>query len=146
MTIDKQKLQSLLWSEVAAWKADCAEWKRNTEALQEFLGEKTVEEVALELLAENERLSASPERQIIRAAVTEAVKGIADAAAADAKAGTLKEIELLKAENEALRKDAERYRWLREPWQDQRQVRAWTSLEVMDENIDAAMAKEASHD
>ncbi|ANH98962.1 hypothetical protein A8L59_16580 [Pseudomonas koreensis] len=57
MAIDKQKLQSLLWSEVAAWKADCAEWKRNTEALQEFLGEKTVEEVALELLAENERLT-----------------------------------------------------------------------------------------
>lgn len=58
MTVDKQKLQSLLWSEVAAWKADCAEWKRNTEALQEFLGEKTVEEVALELLAENEVLRA----------------------------------------------------------------------------------------
>jgi regulator of replication initiation timing len=57
MSIDKQKLQSLLWSEVAAWKAGCAEWKRNTEALQEFLGEKTVEEVALELLAENERLT-----------------------------------------------------------------------------------------
>ncbi|MBH3404478.1 hypothetical protein I5P86_05375 [Pseudomonas glycinae] len=57
MTIDKQKLQSLLWSEVAAWKADCAEWKRNTEPLQEFLGDKTVEEVALELLAENERLT-----------------------------------------------------------------------------------------
>jgi hypothetical protein len=56
MTIDKQKLQSLLWSEVAAWKADCAEWKRNTDALQEFLGDKTVEEVALELLAENEAL------------------------------------------------------------------------------------------
>lgn len=56
MSIDKQKLQSLLWSEVAAWKANCAEWKRNTEALQEFLGEKTVEEVALELLAENEAL------------------------------------------------------------------------------------------
>lgn len=51
----------------------------------------------------------------------------------------------LKAENEALRKDAERYRWLRKPWQEQRQVKAWTSLEVMDENIDAAMAKEASH-
>ncbi|SIR83971.1 hypothetical protein SAMN05216509_5324 [Pseudomonas sp. B10] len=103
MTIDKQKLQKLLWSEVASWKADCGEWKQNAEALGEFLGEKTVEEVALELLAENDRLSASPERQIIRAAVTEAVKGIADAAAADAKAGTLKEIEQLKAENEALR-------------------------------------------
>ncbi|MFJ2527846.1 hypothetical protein [Pseudomonas helmanticensis] len=103
MTIDKQKLQKLLWSEVASWKADCGEWKQNAEALQDFLGEKTVEEVALELLAENDRLTASPERQIIRAAVTEAVKGIADAAAADAKAGTLKEIERLKAENEALR-------------------------------------------
>ncbi|WP_456254601.1 hypothetical protein ACP3PM_18085 [Pseudomonas iridis] len=57
MTIDKQKLQKLLWAEAASWRADCAEWKRNTEALQEFLGEKTVEEVALELLAENERLT-----------------------------------------------------------------------------------------
>ncbi|QXE07472.1 MULTISPECIES: hypothetical protein [Pseudomonas] len=56
MTIDKQRLQSLLWSEVAAWKANCAEWKQNAEALGEFLGEKTVEEVALELLAENETL------------------------------------------------------------------------------------------
>ncbi|WP_130908309.1 hypothetical protein [Pseudomonas sp. Sample_16] len=56
MTIDKQKLQKLLWSEVASWKADCGEWKQNAEALGEFLGEKTVEEVALELLAENKRL------------------------------------------------------------------------------------------
>jgi hypothetical protein len=56
MTIDKQKLQKLLWSEVASWKADCAEWKQNSEALGEFLGEKTVEEVALELLAENDSL------------------------------------------------------------------------------------------
>jgi hypothetical protein len=57
MTIDKQKLQKLLWAEAASYRADCADWKRNTEALQEFLGEKTVEEVALELLAENERLT-----------------------------------------------------------------------------------------
>ena len=56
MTIDKQKLQKLLWAEAASYRADCADWKRNTEALQEFLGEKTVEEVALELLAENSRL------------------------------------------------------------------------------------------
>jgi len=58
MTIDKQKLQKLLWAEAASFRADCADWKRNTEALQEFLGEKTVEEVALELLAENEALRA----------------------------------------------------------------------------------------
>ncbi|WP_350568028.1 hypothetical protein [Pseudomonas sp. H26/SER47-MNA-CIBAN-0231] len=56
MSIDKQKLQQLLWAEAASFRADCADWKRNTEALQEFLGEKTVEEVALELLAENNRL------------------------------------------------------------------------------------------
>ena len=56
MTIDNQKLQKLLWSEVASWKDDCGEWKQNAEALGEFLGEKTVEEVALELLAENESL------------------------------------------------------------------------------------------
>ena len=56
MTIDNQKLQKLLWAEAASFRADCAGWKRNTEALQEFLGEKTVEEVALELLAENNRL------------------------------------------------------------------------------------------
>ena len=54
MTIHKQQLQKLLWAEAASFRADCADWKRNTEALQEFLGEKTVEEVALELLAENE--------------------------------------------------------------------------------------------
>jgi len=57
MNIDKQKLQKLLWAEAASYRADCANWKSNTEALQDFLGEKTVEEVALELLAENERLT-----------------------------------------------------------------------------------------
>lgn len=56
MTIDKQQLQKLLWAEAASYRADCADWKRNTEALDEFLGEKTVGEVALELLAENEML------------------------------------------------------------------------------------------
>ncbi|VVP22914.1 hypothetical protein PS896_03937 [Pseudomonas fluorescens] len=61
MSIDKQKLQKLLWAEAASYRADCADWKRNTEALQEFLGEKTVEEVALDLLAENERLTAFEE-------------------------------------------------------------------------------------
>jgi hypothetical protein len=148
MTIDKQKLQKLLWAEAASFRADCTDWKRNTEALQEFLGEKTVEEVALELLAENDRLSASPERQIIRAAVTEAVKGIADAAAADAKAGTLKEIEQLKAENEALRKDAERYRWLQHGHSGYIEVVEWigphaTGMtgEDLDALVDGAMAK-----
>lgn len=47
MDIDKEKLKGLLWAEAASYRADCAGWKRNTEALDEFLGEKTVVEVAL---------------------------------------------------------------------------------------------------
>lgn len=65
MTIDKQKLQKLLWAEAASFRSDCAEWKRNTEALQDFLGERTVEEVALELLAENEALRKEREGKVL---------------------------------------------------------------------------------
>lgn len=87
MTIDKQKLQKLLWAEAASYRADCADWKRNTEALQEFLGEKTVEEVALELLADTEALSKdleSHKRMLLAAvcdlgAIGEALKSDMDA-------------------------------------------------------------------
>jgi len=58
MTIDKQKLQKLLWAEVAAWSASSPDWLDNSQALEEFLGKQTLEEVALELLAENEALRA----------------------------------------------------------------------------------------
>jgi len=111
MTVDKQKLQKLLWAEAASYRADCADWKRNTEALQEFLGEKTVEEVALELLAENValrsdietwRLSITAERNCHR---TE-------------KEGLQQELDQLQGpafaeELTALRKAADRYQWLR---------------------------------
>lgn len=50
------ELKKLLWSEVATWSVNCESWQRSSEALGEFLGKKTVEEVALELLAENEAL------------------------------------------------------------------------------------------
>ncbi|QLG93545.1 hypothetical protein HZF02_16960 [Pseudomonas yamanorum] len=56
MNIDKEKLKGLLQAETTSWNADCSEWKRTTEALDEFLGEKTIEEVALALLEENEAL------------------------------------------------------------------------------------------
>ncbi|EJN36328.1 hypothetical protein [Pseudomonas sp. GM80] len=64
MTIDKQKLQKLLWAEVGAYRTGSPEWTQNLEALHEFLGERTVEEVALELLAENERLTQQLGEQI----------------------------------------------------------------------------------
>lgn len=87
MTIDKQKLQKLLWAEAASYRADCADWKRNTEALQEFLGEKTVEEVALELLADTEAIRKdleSHKRMLLAAvcdlgAIGEALKSDMDA-------------------------------------------------------------------
>lgn len=58
MTIDKQKLQPLLWSVVASWRAGSDALERHTEALDEFLGETTVEEVALGLLDEISQLAA----------------------------------------------------------------------------------------
>lgn len=59
MIIEKSKLQPLLWAVVGAWKAGDQDMHLRTDALDEFLGESTVEEVALGLLAENERLAAS---------------------------------------------------------------------------------------
>ncbi|AZC52297.1 hypothetical protein C4K35_4728 [Pseudomonas chlororaphis subsp. piscium] len=56
MNVDKEKLKSLLWSVVASWKADDGDLLRHADALEELLGDKTVEEVALLLIGENERL------------------------------------------------------------------------------------------
>lgn len=58
MAIDKQKLQPLLWSVVASWRAGSDALDRHTDALDEFLGETTVEEVALGLLDEINQLTA----------------------------------------------------------------------------------------
>lgn len=96
MQIDKEKLKELLWAEAASYRADCAGWKRNTEALDDFLGEKTVGEVALELLAENE----------------------------------------------ALRKDAARYKWLREARSGYIEVVEWIgphATGMTDEDLDALL-------
>ncbi|NVZ70517.1 hypothetical protein [Pseudomonas costantinii] len=140
MTIDKQKLQKLLWSEVASWKADCSEWKQSSEALGEFLGEKTMEEVALELLAENERLNAENKQLIL----LECHGGTAEAAI-----NLLSDRDKLRAENEVLRKGADRYRWLQQ-WYIEGRPRSeihpdghicFTTPVIMDLSIDAAMGK-----
>lgn len=61
----------------------------------------------------------------------------------------LAEIDQLKAENEALRKDAQRYRWLRDKQTFIWLIQDWFPGEAMltnvDADIDAAMAKEVSH-
>ncbi|MFD2641834.1 hypothetical protein [Pseudomonas japonica] len=58
MTLDKGRLQPLLWSVVAAWRTGDSDQQRHTDALDEFLGDITVEEVALGLLEEIRQLSA----------------------------------------------------------------------------------------
>lgn len=94
MIIDKAKLKGLLWAETASWSADCSEWKRTTEALDEFLGEKTIEEVALALLEENERLTENASSRAIRS-----LRGDC--------ADLLAERDQLKAESEALCRERE---------------------------------------
>ncbi|MBN0975938.1 hypothetical protein JTY93_15500 [Pseudomonas hygromyciniae] len=89
MDIDKEKLKGLLWAEATSYRADCAGWKGNTEALDEFLGDKTVVEVALELLAENVRLCEGAHMRAIRSLRGDCADLIA-------------ERDQLKAENEAL--------------------------------------------
>lgn len=145
MTIDKQKLQKLLWAEAASFRADCADWKRNTEALQEFLGEKTVEEVALELLAENERLQ-SAARTLGHLRYTDNGAEIWKPPLGEKPDFRL--VDQLKAENEALRKDAERYRWLQHGHSGYIEVVEWigphaTGMtgEDLDALVDGAMAK-----
>ncbi|MDD1016885.1 hypothetical protein [Pseudomonas rubra] len=54
MNIDKSKLQPLLWAAVGAWRAGDQDLEEHTDALDEFLGELTVEEVALGLLEDQQ--------------------------------------------------------------------------------------------
>jgi hypothetical protein len=150
MSIDKEKLQKLLWAEAASYRADCADWKRNTEALQEFLGEKTVEEVALELLAENDRLGQIEYAFSEWIEKTDWVQSTVQASELGRhRADVLRtRIDQFKAENEALRKDAERYRWLQHGHSGYIEVVEWigphaTGMtgEDLDALVDGAMAK-----
>ena len=145
MTIDKQQLQKLLWAEAASYRADCADWKRNTEALDDFLGEKTVGEVALELLSENEALRKdleSHKRMLLSAACGLGAIGEALGAEMDDDASELEGLAL------ELRKNAERYQWLREARSGYIEVVEWigphaTGMtgEDLDALLDAAMSK-----
>jgi hypothetical protein len=147
MTIDKQKLQKLLWAEAASFRADCTDWKRNAEALQEFLGEKTLEEVALELLAENGALSSDIETWKL------SIQAERNCHRAEKK-GLQQELDRLKGpafaeELAALRKDAERYRWLQHGHSGYIEVVEWIGPhasgmigEDLDALVDTAMGKE----
>lgn len=143
MTIDKQKLQKLLWAEAASFRADCADWKRNTEALQEFLGEKTVEEVALELLAENNRLGQIEYAFSEWIEKTDWMQSTVQASELGRhRADVLRtRIDQFKAENEALRKAIADVDGAleREYWSE------YAGLEETRSILDAAIGKVATH-
>lgn len=115
MDIDKEKLKGLLWAEAASYRADCAGWKRNTEALDEFLGDKTVVEVALELLAENVRLCEDPHMRAIRSLRGDCADLMAERDRLMAEKDTLvAAAQALRDEWRNDQSDAERYRYLRD--------------------------------
>lgn len=89
MIIDKAKLQPLLWAVVGAWKAGDQDLHLRTDALDEFLGESTVEEVALGLLEEIQ------------------TRKLGDRHLREALSKLRSRNDNLKAENEALRKRLE---------------------------------------
>ncbi|AZD67594.1 hypothetical protein SAMN04489802_2819 [Pseudomonas chlororaphis] len=125
MIIDKEKLKSLLWSVVASWKAEDCDLQRHTAALDELLGDKTVEEVALQLIGENDRLEVERDSSKLL---------LRDVIARD---------DQLKAENEALRKV------LAEAGAELHELKASVgfrahTLEVL-RQIDGVMSKEAAH-
>ncbi len=69
------------------------------------------------------------------------IEWIANAALSGAQ-----EMAQLKAENDALRKDAERYRWLKRQRSKAWKAAAEIPMNHTDAHIDEAMAKEKSHD
>lgn len=179
MIIDKSKLQPLLLAVVGAWKAGDQDLHLRTDALDAFLGETTVEEVALGLLAEIEQdemhlrafgsvaETAVAERDQLKAE-NEALRKVISQSAASCGAAvsvecTLEFMSILPAEIDsvlaALRKDAERYRWLRQASATDGEythgvcIDLWengcgfeVTLEEADAAVDTAMAKEANRD
>lgn len=127
MSIDKAKLRAFaerLVSEHQAGKGDPVP----------AIGVPAADVLAL--LAEIERLREDPHMRAIRS-----LRGDC--------ADLMDERDHLKAENEALRKDAQRYRWLRDKQTFIWLIQDWFPGEAMltnvDADIDAAMAKEVSH-
>lgn len=101
--------------------------------LKALVGQGSLPPVVADLLAEIERLREDPHMRAIRS-----LRGDC--------ADLMDERDHLKAENQALRKDAERYRWITENADvDCRGHEMGREYGSLDECIDAAMAKEASH-
>jgi hypothetical protein len=143
VTVDKEKLKALAESLIVANDQlnECGKGNEFDDAwsvANDHYVEATDPEVILGLLAEIERLERF-EDWFVR------LDQVEQSLAASYKA----ERDQLKAENEALRKDAQRYRWLRDKQTFIWLIQDWFPGEAMltnvDADIDASMAKEVSH-
>lgn len=116
MTIDKEKLKELaeaanaVTTDVNITMA-VGSAPEEVKAVQDFL-QQAMPKTILALLAEIERLS-PPAGQVSYQQQMEAWKS-ASSQDLRARGELMIQVDELKAENEALRKDAERYRWLRQ--------------------------------
>lgn len=152
MTIDKEKLQALAQAAISEGQQYGERWPQDDDWFEPELVSAALAyvkgaspETILEMLWEIEYLELEM-RGVERVKAELAAKlGCADEPrwkwmlmGAD---GLLDERDQLKAENEALRKDAERYRWLRRYTVKSLPVAG--ALDSLDSQIDAVMAKEA---
>lgn len=146
MTIDKAKLKALAEAVNESYAALCehggdelAEAWHSAELAYDDAANPVV---VLALLAEIELLEYQAESRR-RLHAKECV------AMSEVQGDLIDERDQLKAENEALRKDAERYRWLRDKqtfiWLIQDWFPSDAAFTDVDGEISAAMAKEASH-
>ncbi|KTC25449.1 hypothetical protein AO392_14590 [Pseudomonas putida] len=151
MTIDKAQLKALaeaanaVTTDVNITMA-VGSAPEEVKAVQDFL-QQAMPKTILALLAEIERLS-PPAGQVSYQQQMEAWKS-ASSQDLRARGELMIQVDELKAENETLRKDAQRYRWLRDKQTFIWLIQDWFPGEAMltnvDADIDAAMAKEAGH-
>ncbi|MCQ0168455.1 hypothetical protein DN388_15975 [Pseudomonas sp. S12(2018)] len=144
MTIDKAKLKAL--AQAVADLEDIPEREDEHAEAVDALWLNIHCHTILALLAEIDRLS-PPAGQVSYRQQMEAWKS-ASSQDLRARGELMIQVDELKAENEALRKDAERYRAIRDEIPHVDLGRAILDVQTADEYdsaVDAAMAKEASH-
>lgn len=142
MTIDKQKLKALAEAAIDSGAHYLTRSLRVTE-----LANAVSPETILALLAEIERLKRALQEEEGRSNMSSRAHRVVS----HKRESVERERDQLKAENEALRNDAERYRFVRNPIGTSSPLAIWNEgkmplfSSMADAVVDEFMAKEASH-
>lgn len=143
MSVDKEKLKSLAEAAISELNECGKRWPQDDDWFEPELCSDEMRYVkaaspdtVLALLAEIDRLKRALQEEEGRTNMSSRAHRVVS----DKRDSVERERDQLKAENEALRKDAERYRWLREFTVKTLPVAG--ALDSLDRQIDAAMAKE----